>query len=104
METEEALDEIDREVRELYDLSADEQLYFLEIERGDASEFEDTLRVTGRKIGQALGSARHESRGRQRHRGAVDSPGEDDGQASARVLQMDGGEPDRQPVAFPDSR
>lgn len=52
VETAEALDETDRAVRELYGLSADERLYFLEIERGDASEFEDTLRVTGGKLGK----------------------------------------------------
>jgi hypothetical protein len=51
VETEEALDEVAREVRQLYGLRNDERLYFLEIERGDASEFEETLRVTGGKIG-----------------------------------------------------
>ena len=52
MEKEEVLDKRDREVRELHNLRADEQLYFLEIDRGDASEFEDTLRVTGEKLGK----------------------------------------------------
>ncbi len=52
VETEEALDEVAREVRQLYGLRDDERLYFLEIERGDASEFEETLRVTGGKIGK----------------------------------------------------
>jgi hypothetical protein len=46
------LDKRDREVRALHNLSADEQLYFLEIDRGDASEFEDTLRVRGEKLGK----------------------------------------------------
>ena len=52
VETEEALDEVAREVRQLYGLGENERLYFLEIERGDASEFEETLRVTGGKIGK----------------------------------------------------
>ena len=52
VETEEALGEIESEVRRLYGLSEDEQLFFLEIERGDASEFEETLHVTGGKLGK----------------------------------------------------
>jgi hypothetical protein len=53
VETEEALEEVCQEVRHLYNLRGDERLYFLEIERGDASEFlEDTLRVKGGKIGK----------------------------------------------------
>jgi hypothetical protein len=50
-ETGEALGRIDREIRTIHNLSANERLYFFEIERGDASEFEDTLRVTGGRIG-----------------------------------------------------
>src|ERR1051326_1424757 len=45
IETEEVLDQIVREVRYSYNLGADGRLYFFEIERRDASEFEDTLRV-----------------------------------------------------------
>lgn len=52
VETAEALDEADRKVRESHGLRDDEQLFFVEINRGDASEFEDTLRVTGRKLGR----------------------------------------------------
>jgi len=52
VETEEALDKMDQEVRDLHNLGADERLYFFEIERGDASEFEDTLRVMGERIGK----------------------------------------------------
>lgn len=52
VETEEAINAIEWEVRRVYGLSASERLYFLEIERGDASEFEDTLRVTGGKLGR----------------------------------------------------
>ncbi len=51
IETKEALDHMDQEVRHLHNLGADERLYFFEIERGDASEFEDTLRVMGERIG-----------------------------------------------------
>jgi hypothetical protein len=53
VETEEALEEVCQKVRHLYNLRDDERLYFLEIERGDASEFmEDTLQIKGGKIGK----------------------------------------------------
>jgi hypothetical protein len=51
-DTEEDLDRVDREVRDRYGLSADERLYFFEVELGDASEFESTLQVTGGRIGR----------------------------------------------------
>ncbi len=49
---EKALDTIDQEVRYYHNLSPDERLYFFEVERGDASEFEETLRVSGEKRGR----------------------------------------------------
>jgi hypothetical protein len=52
IETKEALDQMDQEVRYVHNLGAEERLYFFEIERGDASEFEDTLRVMGERIGK----------------------------------------------------
>ena len=52
IETEEAFDAADRHVRELHGLSPQEQMYFLEIERGDASEFEHVLYITGGKLGK----------------------------------------------------
>jgi len=52
METEEVLDHVDRDVRNSYNLGADGRLYFFEIERSDASEFEQTLRVTGHRRGK----------------------------------------------------
>jgi hypothetical protein len=52
VETEEALDDADRKVRQSHGLRDDEQLFFVEIVRGDASEFEQTLHVTGRKVGR----------------------------------------------------
>jgi hypothetical protein len=52
VETEETLDEVDREVRQRHNLSPEERIYFLEVMRGDASEFEDTLRVTGHRLGR----------------------------------------------------
>ena len=51
IETKEALDQMDRDVRYLHNLGAGERVYFFEVERGDASEFEDTLRVMGDRIG-----------------------------------------------------
>jgi hypothetical protein len=52
VETEEALSLIDQEVRFYHNLSADERLYFFEVERGDASEFEETLHVSGERRGR----------------------------------------------------
>lgn len=48
----EVLDRIDRDVRYFHNLSADERLYFFELERGDASDFEDTLHVTAERRGR----------------------------------------------------
>ncbi len=42
IETAESLDQADREVRYVHNLPADERLYFFEVERGDASSFEET--------------------------------------------------------------
>ena len=50
-ENADALDQVDRAVRARHGLAPHEQVYFLEVERGDASEFEDTLRVTGERVG-----------------------------------------------------
>jgi hypothetical protein len=46
------IDEADRHVRELHTLSADERIYFFEVELADASEFAVTIHVTGERIGQ----------------------------------------------------
>jgi hypothetical protein len=51
-ETPEELERIDRKVRYFHNLSADECLIFFEVERGDASEFEEKLRVTGERVGR----------------------------------------------------
>lgn len=52
VETEAALDAVAQYTRETYGLSPDEQIFFLEIERGDASQFEGALCVTGGKLGK----------------------------------------------------
>lgn len=52
VETEAALDRSEREIRRLHNLSEGDRVIFFEIERTDASEFEDTLRVTGRRMGK----------------------------------------------------
>lgn len=52
VDTEDVLDGVDRMTRHRHALSADERLYILEVERGDASEFEDVLRVTGSRLGK----------------------------------------------------
>jgi hypothetical protein len=52
VESEEAFDLVEHEVRRFHSLSPDERVYFLEVERGDISEFESTLRVTGARLGK----------------------------------------------------
>jgi hypothetical protein len=51
-ETEEALDELEAEIRDSHRLNDDDQVIFFEIERGDTSDFEDILRVTGHRLGR----------------------------------------------------
>ncbi len=50
-ETEQDLDEADRAVRYCHHVSPEEHVYFFEVERGDASNFESTLSVTGHRVG-----------------------------------------------------
>ena len=50
-EAETGLDEADRLCRDCHGIGAGEKLYFFEVERGDASEFEETLQVTGERVG-----------------------------------------------------
>src|ERR1019366_8540797 len=52
VETEAALDQADRVIRDYHGISAAEKLYFFEVERGDASEFEEILGVTGERVGK----------------------------------------------------
>jgi hypothetical protein len=52
VDTEAAFDEIDHKVRHRNGLSPAERIYFLAVLRGDASQFEDTLRVTGHQVGR----------------------------------------------------
>lgn len=51
-ETEEQLDVADWIVRQSHNLDARERIFFLEIERGDASEFADVLQVKGERVGR----------------------------------------------------
>jgi len=48
------LDVVDRAVRHVHNLDASERLYFFEVERSDASEFEEVLHVTGERVGKHL--------------------------------------------------
>jgi len=45
------LDVVDGAVRRIHNLDASERLYFFEVERTDASEFEEVLHVTGERVG-----------------------------------------------------
>ncbi|HZS55023.1 MAG TPA: amino acid permease [Bryobacteraceae bacterium] len=51
-ETEADLDEADRTLRYVHNLSPDERVYFFEVELGDASSFEETLVVRGERVGK----------------------------------------------------
>jgi hypothetical protein len=50
--SEENLDKVDSRVRFFNGLSDDEPIYFFHVDRGDASDFKDTLRVRGSRIGK----------------------------------------------------
>ena len=52
VETEEAFNLVEEQVRQFHRLAPDERVYFLEVERGDVSEFESTLHVTGTPLGK----------------------------------------------------
>jgi hypothetical protein len=52
VETEASLDRVDQQVRYLHGVSPHSRIYFFEVERGDASSFECTLKVTGEHVGK----------------------------------------------------
>jgi hypothetical protein len=52
LDSEENLEVAEGEVRYLHGLGPDETLYFFEVERGDASDFEVTLTVHGKRMGR----------------------------------------------------
>ncbi|MFN7994007.1 MAG: amino acid permease [Bryobacteraceae bacterium] len=51
-ENESTFDTADRDVRALHGLDPNERIYFLQVERGDASEFEQVLHITGGRLGR----------------------------------------------------
>lgn len=51
-ETEQDLDCVDAVIRERYGLDPDECIYFFEVERGDASDFEEKVFVNARRLGK----------------------------------------------------
>jgi hypothetical protein len=48
------LDSVERNVRAAHNLHDEDQLFFFEVERGDASEFADNLHVSGEQLGRHL--------------------------------------------------
>jgi hypothetical protein len=52
VESVETLDSVDRAVRFAHNLPSDARVYFVEVERGDASDFQDVLQVTGEQLGR----------------------------------------------------
>jgi hypothetical protein len=53
-ESAENLDKADEVVRYCHHIGAEERLYFFEIDRGDVSEFQETLRITGERVGRHI--------------------------------------------------
>ncbi len=51
-DSDEDLSAVEHEVRYFHSLGADEPIYFFEVERGDASDFQDTLSVCGVSVGE----------------------------------------------------
>ncbi len=51
-ETEQSLDRADAQMRYSHNLSPNQRVYFLEVDRGDASSFEETLQLTGERVGK----------------------------------------------------
>jgi hypothetical protein len=51
-DTKDSLDKAERSIRRAHNLSDDERVYFFEVDAGDASEFADTLHVTGERLGK----------------------------------------------------
>jgi hypothetical protein len=52
VETEAELNEVEHEIRAYHGVPDDERIYFFEVERSDASEFEETLHIRGEKVGR----------------------------------------------------
>jgi hypothetical protein len=52
IQTAEAFDEIDAEIRRIHGLNPEERVYIFEVERRDASEFTECLRVTSECVGR----------------------------------------------------
>ncbi len=50
-ESEEDLERAACAIRDMHNMKPDERLYFFEVERGDASDFEETLWVSGDRVG-----------------------------------------------------
>jgi hypothetical protein len=51
IETPEAFKAAEQELRRVHSLGPDERIFFLELDRGDASEFESALQITGARVG-----------------------------------------------------
>ena len=83
--------------------SARRAALFFEIERGDASEFEDTLRVTGERLGRHVVLRAHSPVVANSIAALLIHLEKTTGQASARLFQMDRRESHRQSAALSDS-
>ena len=99
--TEENLDKVDARVRFLNGLSDDEPIYFFHVDRGDASNFEDTLRVRGSRLGNTRCSKQRVRSGRELVRRTIlDRAGTEKRVRSARRFPMDGRESDSESLLF----
>ena len=99
-DSEEDLGAVEHEVRYFHSLGADEPIYFFEVERGDASDFEDTLNVCGVLLGEHRVFHAKSPVVANAFAALLDSAGKNDRGGSARILQVDRGKPGRQSALF----
>ena len=100
------LDKIEAIVRKYHALPEHAPIAFLEVERTDASEFNQRLSVDGQRASRALHSSRTKPHGRELHRRLVDRDREDHRASTAYLLQVEGRKPGSEylPLSLPRRR
>ena len=101
IECEEELDLVDRQIRSVHSLNPGECLYFFEVERADASDFEKSLLVTGERVGKHRILRAKSPVVANAFAGTFDRPGTYHRQRSACLFQLGRGPPYREPLRIP---
>jgi hypothetical protein len=96
--------EKEQDARHANHLPADEPVLFLEVTVPDPSEFRSLLHVVGEERHGYRIPAGRQLCGAERDRRPAAAPPRPDGQAAARLLQLDRGQPGREPAALPGPR